>query len=382
MKTKNFLILYLLSSIVLLTGTKASSRILRVNNQSNYNGTSTYGNNYGGSSAYPVFKQLNQAIGWTSYNAATDTIHVEASNIIYEAATINKKAIIIGAGFFINENPNVSNGAYDSKIARIDFTTGSSNSQVMGMNVVINGNTSHGYILVNFDVNGVVIKRNRFEKGVAFTGTIAQHIEDVYILQNFFAYSISGAVLYTNNNTAFYPPDDITFNNNICQNKLIWKNSTTTWSIRTCHNNVFDGPANSLNLEFNSDSFRNNILKAFGITAIINNNNNSQVSHNTVSVSTVFSGSVGNLHVNDMTNIFVDAANNTTDGDYQLLPNSDPNHLGADGTTPRGAFGGAETNRYQLSGLAPIPVIYQTLTSGVSTAGSGLPIQIKAKSVK
>lgn len=380
MKTRTLHLIW--AFMLLFTSLTSSAKIWRVNNQSNYNGTNAWGSNYGGTAAYPIFKQVNEAINWSSFTQG-DTIHVEASNIIYDPAVINKRVVLIGAGYFINENPNVSNGVYDTKIARIELakgtTTDSSNSQVMGMNVVVNGNTSHGYIVINSDVHGVVIKRNRLERGIYFNGTAAQHISDVYILQNFFAGYTNGSILFTNNNTAFYPPDDITFNNNICQNKLIWKNSTTTWSIKTCHYNVFDGPANGLNLEFNSDSFRNNILKATGQTALINNGNNNQVSHNTVSVATVFNGATGNVVVADMSTLFVNPTTNTTDGDYQLQPGSAP---GSDGVTPRGVFGGAEVNRYQLSGLAPIPVIYQTTTSGVSTAGGNLPVQIKAKTIK
>jgi hypothetical protein len=376
MKTRTLHLIW--AFMLLFTSLTSSAKIWRVNNQSNYNGTNAWGSNYGGTATYPIFKQVNEAINWSSFTQG-DTIHVEASNIIYDPAVINKRVVLIGAGYFINENPNVSNGVYDSKIARIDFETGSSNSQVMGMNVVNSTSSTHGYIYVNYDVNGVVIKRNRIEKGIVFDGAsiAAQHISDIYILQNFFSFLSGANILNTNSASNFYPPDDITFNNNICQNKLIWKNSTTTWSIKTCHYNVFDGPANSLNLEFNSDSFRNNILKATGQTALINNGNNNQVSHNTVMASTVFNGSTGDIA--DMSTLFVNPTTNTTDGDYQLQPGSAP---GSDGVTPRGVFGGAEVNRYQLSGLAPVPVIYQTTTTGVSTAGGNLPVQIKAKTIK
>ncbi|MEP6844563.1 MAG: hypothetical protein ABI861_01100, partial [Panacibacter sp.] len=50
--------------------------------------------------------------------------------------------------------------------------------------------------------------------------------------------------------------------------------------------------------------------------------------------------------------------------------------------TERGVFGGAATiNRYTLSGLAAIPVIYQVSTSGVATP-TGLPVTIKARTIK
>ena len=53
---------------------------------------------------------------------------------------------------------------------------------------------------------------------------------------------------------------------------------------------------------------------------------------------------------------------------YQILSGSVASNSGSDGTD-RGAFGGAPVaDRYTLSGLAAIPVIYSVSTSG-ATAG-------------
>ena len=85
-----------------------------------------------------------------------------------------------------------------------------------------------------------------------------------------------------------------------------------------------------------------------------------------------------NIVITDISTLFVDPSTNTTDGHYQLKPGS---AAGADGTD-RGAFGGlAVTNHYTLSGLAPIPVIYNISTSGVGGSG-GLNVSVKARSIK
>lgn len=44
-----------------LLSISAEAKIWRVNSQSNYNGSTLFGENFGGTPAYPVFKQINQA---------------------------------------------------------------------------------------------------------------------------------------------------------------------------------------------------------------------------------------------------------------------------------------------------------------------------------
>jgi hypothetical protein len=54
---------------------QANATIWRVNNRSNYNGSALYGENFGGSPAYPVFAQINQAVAFGIVNN-WDTLHV------------------------------------------------------------------------------------------------------------------------------------------------------------------------------------------------------------------------------------------------------------------------------------------------------------------
>lgn len=174
MKTKRLFISMLVMALIPFS---ASAKIWRVNNQSNYNGTNSWGNNYGGTAAYPVFKQINQAVGWSGV-VANDTLHVEGSSSTYDAAIITKKLVIIGPGYFLSLNPKVSNTTYDARVKNVEFQTGSANSQLIGVNLVDEGSGGPGWIEIR--VNGVTIKRCRIEKGIRF-GTL---ISDVYILIN------------------------------------------------------------------------------------------------------------------------------------------------------------------------------------------------------
>lgn len=157
---------------------------------------------------------------------------------------------------------------------------------------------------------------------------------------------------------------------------MIWAGS-----LLQCNNNVFDLPPNSNAIQITTGSFQNNILKSINATVNINNNTNLNVSYNIGTAASQFGTADNNIVVPDMSVLFADPATNTTDGDYQLKPGSAGSNNGSDGTD-RGAFGGvAITNRYALSGLAPIPVLYNITTTGVTDA-TGLPVTIKARTIK
>ncbi|CAN5771549.1 hypothetical protein BH11BAC3_BH11BAC3_05070 [soil metagenome] len=376
MKRLNFPFIFMLV-ICLLVTTFASAKVWRVNNKSNYNGSSLWGDNFGGTAAYPVFAQISQAVSFGIVNNG-DTLHIEGSTVIYTFGTITKKLVIIGTGYYLTDNPATSNSTLSSKIEYIVFNNGSQGSQLIGFDVVNNGNTADGYVYVS--VNDITVKRCRIERAVRFETLLT----DVFILQNFFPNNIVTNCLATNGNSFFIPPTGIIFNNNICQKTLTWgtplANPTTFWPISECHNNVFDGPDNlaTPNLAFTTSEFKNNILMP--TNAVVNIPASSGViAYNIGTLSTQFGTTDNNLVVPAITTLFTSSP--SKDGTYQVAPASVAANSGSD-ATDRGAFGGAAvTNRYTLSGLAPIPVIYKITTAGVANA-SGLPVTISARTIK
>ncbi|WP_431135310.1 hypothetical protein [Psychroserpens mesophilus] len=368
MKARQLLLSVAVCATFLLTSITEAQTIWRVNNQSNYNGSTLFGDNYGGTPTFPVFKEINEAVASSNVTAG-DTLHIEGSTMDYANAIITKQLTIIGPGYFLTENPNVSNDTYDARIDRITFDAGSEFSQVIGMNIIDDG-FSDGTIFVN--TNEITIKRCRIE----VTVDIASEISNVYILQNFFPNIINTNAI-TGGGFNYVPPQDVIFNNNICEKKLIFSDNNFTGTLLECNNNIFNGPENELNLEFNTSSFQNNILRAAGITANINSGTNNNVQYNTVSDAGIFTGTTGNLWVPDMSTLFV--ASGTMDGKYQLQEGVSNNVAGSDGSE-RGAYGGVVlTNRYNLSGLGAIPVVYEVSTTGVSEAGDQLPVTIQAR---
>ncbi len=360
---KAALIMFMLF-IAIFSGMQVNAKIWRVNNNSNYNGTTLWGDNFGGTAAYPVFKQL---IGTASANLSGlvvngDTIHVEGSTIEYVGGNLTKKLIIIGPGYFLNENSNTSNNLLPAVINHISFTAGSSGSQLIGLHVRDDANE----ILI--DVSDILVKRCKIDRAVHLSpGT-----SDIRILQNFFSKTTASAI--ETEGGGF--PTDVVFNNNIVLGTLVLLSNHT---MLECKNNVFAGLASGGNptLQLYAGSFQNNIMTNPGATTDINGGTNLNVTYNTGSSASQFGGGTGNIVIANMAaSLFV--ASGTSDGKYQLQPGS---AAGSDGTE-RGAYGGlAVTSRYALSGLAPIPVIYEINTSGVATP-SGLNVNIKARTIK
>lgn len=374
---KRSILLFVVTAILTTFITQSSfAKIWRINNHSNYDGSTLWGDNFGGTAAYPVFAQINQAVAFGIVNDG-DTLHVEGSTVIYAAATITKRLIIIGTGYFLTNNPKVSNNVLEAHIARVYFNAGSENSQLIGVSIVNAGNAADRDVYIN--VNGITVKRCRIEGQVVFGFPLS----DVYILQNFFSNVVTNNALATNGNALFTPPTDIIFNNNICQKTFTWgtplANPTTMWPILQCNNNVFDGPDNlaNPNLAFSTSEFKNNILMPTNAVVKIAATPGN-VSYNIGTLSTQFGTADNNLVVPAITTLF--ATPSTPDASYQIADGTVADNSGSDGTD-RGAFGGtAVTSRYTLSGLAAVPVIYQITSPGATS--TTLPVTIQARTIK
>ncbi|MCR6722292.1 MAG: hypothetical protein NVV59_18825 [Chitinophagaceae bacterium] len=318
------------------------------------------GDNFGGTQQYPVFKQIEQAANATMV-AAGDTLYIEGSVEDYNGATIQKRLVIIGAGYLLDENPNSSVLPHQTRVFSISFSPTASGSEVMGVWL------SAGVTSASIASSNVTVKRCRIQGQIGLSSTVF----NVRIIQNFFSNSSQSNAI-----TAIATPYDIVFNNNIVRCPL----SDPDILFSEIKNNVFDPPTpagSNVSIRVNTSSFQNNILKNPAATVIINNGNTQDVMYNTGASASQF-GTANNNIVANMAALFVDPAPNSTDGDYQLKPGSTPGSDGAE----RGAFGGAiPTARYSLSGLAPIPVIYSLQTSGVATS-TGMPVNLKARTIQ
>lgn len=366
-------------AVTILSNT-VNATIWRVNNNSNFDGSTNWGENYGGSGTFPVFKEINDAVASALVDdniGDIDTLHVEGSALFYSNATITKPLVIIGAGYFLSNNPKTSNSGLETKIHYIQLNPGSSGSTIMGFNV-IGASGSNGTIYVGSGLTNITIKRCRIEANIG----LSNFNNDIYIVQNYFSSTISNSALANNNLGS--PPSNIYFNNNICQKPFLWGYNGNPYNLTECNNNIFDGPDNlaTPSLSFNTNVFMNNII--MGTNAILNINAPvGSIDYNIGSLNSQFSGGLLNnqvISISSIPNLFTTST--SPDGQYQLSATSAALGTGFNGVDV-GAFGGpSQTNQYVLSGNAAIPVIYDVYTSGTATQQSGLPVTIKARTIK
>lgn len=323
-------------------------------------------NNKGFSAAFTTLQLANNSAQVQS----GDTIHLEGSPDTYADAKLNKRLVVIGAGYFLDENPATSANVLSARITNIDLVAGSAGTQLIGLYV-------SGGRGISILVNNVLIKRCRIDASV----NLDNGLSDIQIMQNFFSTSPNLNPTSVLDASGISFPANLVFNNNICRQRTLVL--LPGYTILECKNNVFDCPAiaNQPSIKMNVGSFQNNILKNPNANVSINSGSNLNVSYNIGGSPNQFGTANNNIVVTDFAALFVDPATNTTDGDYQLKPNSAGSNNGSDGTD-RGAFGGtAITNRYMLSGLANIPVVYEISTSGVA-GPNGLNVGIKARTIK
>lgn len=372
---KSILLTVLLFAVI--CSQQAYGKIWRINNLSNYNGTTLFGDNLGGSADYPVFKEIGDAMISQLVSAtAGDTLYVEGTSVSYKSVTINKRVIMIGAGYFLNENPSVSAHGFSTWMNspnEITFEEGSEGSELIGFRL---DDVTH----VNTD--SITLKRciltelriSKYEETLTGISVLQNYFQEVE--NNNFTRTIillGGATIVP----------DLIFNNNIVRQPLY---STSDLLIRECKNNVFDIPnlGRDYDIEITVGSFENNILMNAAAAVRINGGTNSGVRNNISAAANNQFGQVagtGNVVVTNIASLFVDPAGQSTDGAYQLRPEAGTSYPGSDGA-PRGAFGGAVVqNRYSLSGLAAIPVIYEANTTGVA-GPYGLEVQIKARTIQ
>ena len=282
---------------------------------------------------------------------------------------------VSGYEYFLNENANVSNDLLPSRLREITFTTGSEGSQLIG--VWLYYSSSNG-AQMTISASNITIKRCKID----YRLSLADNLFDIYLFANFFDNlrnpDQSSIIVGT------IAPSNFVIKNNIFRKPVLIVSNDIIATIQQCNNNVFDCPSipGLPSIKLNAASFQNNILKNTAVSVEINAGTGLNMNHN-ISASPVgqFGAAPGsnNIVASDIGTLFENSG--SSDGFYKLNPSSIDNTPGSDGTN-RGAFGGLSlSNRYTLSGLAPIPVIYDISTSGVADA-TGLPVTIKARTIK
>jgi hypothetical protein len=311
---------------------------------------------------------------FTSLNAACnaassgDTLYVIGSpnNYLSGKITLNKKIIIIGPGYFLNENPNtqaslsnahVFNGGTCGEI--IEFAAGSEGAAIMGM-------TFYGRMTVT--TNNILIKRNFFSDGQPSCSQerITISGSNIIISQNYVGGPSQGYGILVNTGYS-----NVLIKNNVIINyqfnagdDRITCIAATGSSLEVSNNILFGAVITSNSLIQNNILPCSNVIEAPG--SVIRNN-----------LSTANQLPTGNGNVNNLAASSLFEGPGSTDGQWKLKAGSPA--LGAGfGGVDDGIFGGPEP--YVLSGIPPIPTIYSLTAPSVGEKNTGLPLQIKVKS--
>jgi hypothetical protein len=308
------------------------------------------------------FTNLQRANDSTAVLAG-DTLHLEGSAATYPAAILNKRLVIIGNGYFQNQNSIALQNANSSMVFQLTFSQGSENSLMMGVTVVSNtfirasnitlmrnrlgivdANTSS----VNVGINNLLMTQNYCEGELSLVGSPTKPISavvtnNIFRTTNLYSVRLLGATQGTFANNVVRAPNN--------QDMVETQSTTGAWLLQ---NNIFIypvGPAGTSGLGTVNTTYRNNLFVTFATPASLPAGN-------------------GNVIASTGTGIFVTTG--STDGLYQLTTGSPAIGAGFGGVN-MGAFGGATP--YVLSGIPSIPTI-QVLSAPTQSTGNTLPVTI------
>lgn len=298
---------------------------------------------------------------------AGDTIYVEGSGTPYEGTSITKKLVLIGPGYLLTENPNTH---FNKKPALIKnnviFEKGSLGSEIIGFDL-----KTFGANIVLKD-NKITIRRNRLNYIQFYHKDSSITFDDIYITQNYIGGQIEEWRIG-------YDPmilNRLVVSNNYIESVRLGPNDNESSMSGLFENNVI----NDLCQCFNS-TIRNNIFirtngdyYAFYKTRF-NTIYNNVFTYNLPTDLTNYQVGTNNKWLVNKSTIFSGLTNNSTDGQWQLLTNSPAKTIGSDGSDC-GMFGGATP--YQLSGLPPVPVIYDIIGPDLQTG----KVTVKARAIK
>ncbi|HUB59756.1 MAG TPA: hypothetical protein VL978_03580 [Puia sp.] len=338
---------------LVLWGPRAAARIWRVNNNVGINAD---------------FADFPAAVTGAS---AGDTIYLESSATTYTGASLSKKLVIMGTGYYLSGthlNPNTQANTNPSTLSYIYFVSGSAGSVLSGMTI--------GSNLLLGD-NTITIERCNMGTTYLYLGYTGNSNNDT-IRQNVL-YIISGySASYGATNTLIY--------NNIITYGINFTTNIGGINGYLINNDIGSTTYGAAYISASNFTFQNNILYAPSLGTYASTN---VYFNNIISTSSATSGiPAGNANVfsvTDFTTVYVgwgaDASNYSPDGDYALASGSPALGAGAlnSTTVDCGAFGGPAP--YVLSGMPGIPSIYAlTAPSQVNTGTASINVTISAAS--
>lgn len=314
---------------------------------------------------------------------AGDTIYIVGSPNYYDLNSngspveirINKKLTLIGPGYFLGENENTQAKNQTVKIYQMNIGEGADGTVITGLD--FDHDNYYGEVTINqerFDgsagssgPSNLKIYRNAIEH------LHLVHATNALISQNYFNTNGYPITIYENANNTVIQNNIILSNGN---NATIYGSSNAQLVNTVISNNTFNNGFYAVD----GATIQNNIF----ITGTLSNNcDDNNVKNNlfTTTEDAVIGETTGNTLANNIfsavqANIFV-VPTPSVDNQFQLADDSPAASKGINGEN-LGAYGGPAP--YVLSGLPPVPAIYELNTSGVGNASTGLKVEIKVRS--
>ncbi len=299
-----------------------------------------------------------------------DTIHFEPSATAYPVGNVTKQLVLIGTGYYLAENAGLQANTTAPVIQNIVLYPGANGSKLLGLNF------AGGSLYLNDGASDVLIERCQFaypgNMGIAFN---SGNSNNVTIRKCSFLSTSIGITV--NNNLA---PTNVLIENNIFAAVGRSINiPVTEGDVKIIRNNVFHTPASHQGSVFVNCYVANNIFASSNANPQPQTFTDCIVKHNFFQGNqTLPAGEVNNQVSVNMATVFVDSYISETGSiDSRLMLRSGSPAIGAGvtvgGITPDcGAYGGP--NPYKLSGIPPVPAIYQ-LNLNATTVQPGGQLQ-------
>ncbi len=315
-------------------------------------------------------------------------ILLQNTGLNYGSASITKPLVIYGAGYFLGQNAGAATQANlaEAQVNYLGFGAGSEGSIVSGLHIVDSTNDNIGNARLSFGgTSNITVSRcfidypgglggNGTPYSIAFGGCSNIIVEQCYVQLNNNLIGISQSSSILIKNCIVESPAGSSYG------MVATGNAPYTYTVQNC---TFLGQNGGG--FFNGGSFYNNIFINRDTTQqtgaatccggapmidALNNISNADFfygvgAHNTVNKA---------LNAGNLLTLFSNPAITSTDGAFELLPNTPAKNYGTDGTDA-GAFGGGLP--YVLSGIPAIPNIYFAQVPQNGTSAGGLKVHLK-----
>lgn len=280
-----------------------------------------------------------------------DTLHLEPSGSSYGACTFTKPLVVIGPGYFLNLNAGLQANGSSAITGALLFEAGSEGCVVSGLDVQGQSKVKASLVRVErcrFSGAGADLHIAYNVSGLNLTGVV---VNGCHVANNLIA-GAGGSVV-----------NDLTISNTYARQFNFATAGTTSGELLHCvavgagSTALFGGSGmNIANCIFNgavtpgTSSYQNNLFSQSPVPAT----NGNQVN---MDMSTVFVGGSG-------------------DAQFALAPGSPAIGAGTGGVDC-GLFAGAEP--YRLSGVPPVPAIFQLSAPTSTDQGTPLPVTLGAR---